>query len=379
MSRELTIRNARIVTWDEEFLGTLHFVDGLISSFARGGTATAAEDWDGDYLLPGLVELHTDNLEKHLAPRPGVHWPAMPAVLAHDAQIVAAGITTVLDAIALGDLRDGSTRTEQLRPMLGALEHCEKNGLLRAEHLLHLRCELSYARLIELFQDLVGEPRLHLVSLMDHTPGQRQFVNLDKHREYYQGKHGLSHAEMDAFVIEQQENHLQHSAANRSAIVEMSRARRIPLASHDDATPEHVAEAVAEGVVISEFPTTLLAARSARRHNLGVVMGAPNVVRNGSHSGNVSALELAQERLLDGLSSDYVPASLLHAAFLLTERACWRLPQAVAAVSANPARLAGLDDRGEIAEGKRADLLRVHADSQVVSVTACWREGRRVL
>lgn len=379
MSRELTIRNARIVTRDEEFLGTLHFVDGLISSFARGTTATVAEDWGGDYLLPGLIELHTDNLEKHLAPRPGVNWPAMPAVLAHDAQIVAAGITTVLDAIALGDVRDGSTRTEQLRPMLGALEHCAKHGLLRAEHLLHLRCELSYAGLIELFEGLVEEPRLQLVSLMDHTPGQRQFVNLAKHREYYQGKHGLSNAEMDALVIDQQENHLRHSAVNRCAIVEMSRTLEIPLASHDDATPEHVAEAVAEGVVISEFPTTLLAARTARQHNLGVVMGAPNVVRNGSHSGNVSALELAHERLLDGLSSDYVPASLLHAAFLLTERAGWRLPEAIAVVSANPARLAGLDDRGEIAQGRRADLIRVHADSHVVSVTASWREGRRVL
>lgn len=381
MSRELTltIRNARIVTRDEEFLGTLHVVDGRIAAFARGGTATAAADWGGDYLLPGLVEMHTDNLEKHLAPRPGVGWPAMPAVLAHDAQIVAAGITTVLDAIALGDVRDGGTRTEQLRPMLAALDHCARQGLLRAEHRLHLRCELSYPGLIELFQGFVEEPKLQLVSLMDHTPGQRQFVNLDKHREYYQGKHGLNNAEMDAFVIDLRENHLRHSAVNRRAMVEMSRARGIPLASHDDATPEHVAEAVAEGVVISEFPTTLLAARAARQHNLGVVMGAPNVVRNGSHSGNVSALELARERLLDGLSSDYVPASLLHAAFLLTERASWSLPDAVATVSSNPARLAGLDDRGEIAVGKRADLIRVRADSHVVSVTESWRDGRRIL
>jgi len=379
MNRELTIRNARIVTREEEFLGTLHVVDGRISDVARGTTATAAEDWSGDYLLPGLVELHTDNLEKHFAPRPGVYWPAMPAVLAHDAQIVAAGITTVLDAIALGDVRDGSTRTEQLRPMLGALEHCGNRGLLRAEHLLHLRCELSYHGLIELFEGLADEPRLQLVSLMDHTPGQRQFVNLGKHREYYQGKHGLNNAEMDALAISQQENHLRYSASNRRAIVELSRNRGVPLASHDDATDEHVAEAVEEGVVISEFPTTLLAARSARQHNLGVVMGAPNVVRKGSHSGNVSALELAHERLLDGLSSDYVPASLLHSAFLLTELAGWGLPEAVAAVSFNPARLAGLDDRGEIAQGKRADLIRVQADSHVASVTASWREGKRVL
>ncbi|MCF8149730.1 MAG: alpha-D-ribose 1-methylphosphonate 5-triphosphate diphosphatase [Burkholderiaceae bacterium] len=379
MSTELTIRNARIVTRDEEFLGTLHLANGRIADLARGTTATTAEDWNGDYLLPGLVELHTDNLEKHLTPRPGVTWPALPAVLAHDAQIVAAGITTVLDAISIGDVGTGTARTDKLRPMLEALEHCGERGLLRARHLLHLRCELSYARLIELFEGLVGQATLQLVSLMDHTPGQRQFIDLAKHREYYQGKHGLSNHEMDAFVVEQQKNHLSHSAANRSVVVEVCRTRGIPLASHDDATPEHVAEAVAEGVVISEFPTTLLAARTARQSNLGVVMGAPNVVRNGSHSGNVSALELAQERLLDGLSSDYVPASLLHAAFLLTERAGWGLPDAVAVVSANPARLAGLNDRGEIAPGMRADLIRVHADSHVVSVTASWLEGNRIL
>lgn len=375
----MIVTNARLVTRTEEFLGSVHVAGKRLAALDRGGSAAAAaEDWDGDYLLPGLVELHTDNLEKHLTPRPGVRWPALPAVMAHDAQLVAAGITTVLDAVALGDLKEGSARIEQLRPTLDAIAAGRARGLLRAEHLLHLRCELSYAALGELFEAILDEHAPRLVSVMDHTPGQRQFVDYAKYRQYYQGKHGLSDAEMEAFTARQIENQRRYSAANRRAIVALCRARAIPLASHDDATPEHVAEAVQEGVTISEFPTTTPAARAAHQNGLGVLMGAPNLVRGGSHSGNVSALELARAGLLDGLSSDYVPASLLHAAFLLRDRAGWTLPDAVATVSANPAAMARLDDRGALAPGKRADFIRVREHNGIPVVLAAWREGARV-
>jgi alpha-D-ribose 1-methylphosphonate 5-triphosphate diphosphatase len=374
------VTNARVVTCDAEFLGSLHCADGVITAMHSGiSSAAAAQNWEGDYLLPGLVELHTDNLEKHMAPRPGVRWPALPAVLAHDAQIAAAGITTVLDAVALGEIKDGGVRVERLRPTLGALDDARRRGLFRADHLLHLRCELSFPGLDDLFAELAAIEGLRLVSLMDHTPGQRQFVKMEKYREYYQGKYGMSDAEIDEFTTRQVQNQQRYSAANRRAIVSVCREREIPLASHDDATPAHVAEAVGEGVVISEFPTTVLAAQHAHEQGLGVLMGAPNLVRGGSHSGNVSALELAQAGLLDGFSSDYVPASLLHTAFLLRDRAGWTLPTAVATVSANPARMVGLDDRGEIAPGKRADFLRVRENDGVPVVIGAWRSGNRIL
>lgn len=375
------ITNARLVTCDEEIRGSLHTTaDGMISAMHRGvSSASSAENWDGDYLLPGLVELHTDNLEKHISPRPGVRWPALPAVLAHDTQIAAAGITTVLDAVALGEIKDGGVRVERLMPALEAIDDARRRGLFRAEHLLHLRCELSFPGLDELFAGLADKEYLRLVSLMDHTPGQRQFVKMEKYREYYQGKYGMSDVEIDEFTARQIENQQRYSAANRRAVVALCREKNVPLASHDDATPEHVAEAVQEGVVISEFPTTMLAAQRARENGLGVLMGAPNLVRGGSHSGNVSALELAQAGLLNGFSSDYVPVSLLHAAFLLRERAGWTLPTAVATVSANPARMVGLDDRGEIAPGKRADFLRVRESEGVPVVIGAWRSGNRIL
>ena len=380
MSTELTVRNARIVMRDKEFRGSVHVVAGRIVAIDEGISCTrASEDWEGDWLLPGLVELHTDNLEKHLTPRPGAHWPALPAVLAHDAQLAAAGITTVFDALALGDVRPGGSRSEQLHIMLRAIAEARTHRLLRAEHLLHLRCELSTNGLIELLEPLAGDPALKLVSVMDHTPGQRQFISLGKYREYYQGKYGLSDAEMEIFTERQIENQKRHSAANRRAVVAHCRERGIALASHDDATPEHIEEAVADGVTISEFPTTLAAARAAHAARLGVLMGAPNMVRGKSHSGNVSAMDLARERLLDGLSSDYVPASLLHAAYLAVDHAGWSLHEAIACVSAKPARMAGLADRGEIALDLRADLIRVRANGHVPVVLAAWREGRRIV
>jgi alpha-D-ribose 1-methylphosphonate 5-triphosphate diphosphatase len=380
MSAERVLRNARIVLPDEAIRGSVRIVAGRIADIDSGNSAVAAaEDWEGDWLLPGLVELHTDNLEKHITPRPGVHWPGLPAVLAHDAQVVAAGITTVFDAIALGEVKPGGDRTGQLDGMLDAINTARSRGLLRAEHQLHLRCELSSKGIPEMFERLAQDPRVRLVSLMDHTPGQRQFSELSKYREYYQGKYGLSDAEMDDFTARQIESQKKFSAANRRAIVASCRARALSLASHDDSTPEHVAEAAGEGVSIAEFPTTLQAARAAHQLGLGILMGAPNVVRGGSHSGNISAHELACAGFLDCLSSDYVPSSLLHAAFILSRDAGWSIPRAVASVSAVPAQMGALADRGAIRIGLRADIIRTRDSHGIPVVLQVLRAGQRVL
>ena len=168
------IRNARIVTADEQFLGTLEIKGEQIVEVASGSCALAsAEDWHGDYLLPGMVELHTDNLEKHLMPRPKVVWPIVPAIIAHDAQIASAGITTVLDAISIGDIDADGVRTQTLTSCVQGLHDAEAAGVLRADHYLHMRLELAEENLLDLFDPFLHDDRLKLVSLMDHTPGQR--------------------------------------------------------------------------------------------------------------------------------------------------------------------------------------------------------------
>ncbi|WP_300303938.1 alpha-D-ribose 1-methylphosphonate 5-triphosphate diphosphatase [Ferrovibrio sp.] len=382
MSPDLVITNARIVGREAEIpTGSLLVRDGVIADIDSGRLpVSSAIDFGGDYLLPGLVELHTDNLEKHFAPRPGVRWPGKLAVISHDAQIAAAGITTVLDAIAVGDVRDGSVRMEILRDMIAAIEASQKDGMLRAEHLLHLRCEVSFRDLMGLIEPMSNLSWLKLVSVMDHTPGQRQFVKPEKYREYYQGKFGMTDEQMDAFMATQIAAAEAHGARNRRALVDLCRAKGLPLASHDDATAEHVAEAANDGMVVAEFPTTFEAAEMSRQHGMHVMMGGPNLVRGGSHSGNISARSLAEKGHLDIVSSDYVPSSMIQSVFLLPKEVPGiDLPRAVAMAATNPAESIGLTDRGVIESGKRADLLRVSLVDDTPVVRAVWRAGQRVM
>ncbi len=380
MSAEMILTRARLVTESAVFLGSVLVRDGLIADVCRGRTeAAAAIDCEGDYVVPGLVELHTDNLEKHVTPRPKVRWNAAGAVMAHDAQMAAAGITTVFDAISCGDVIDGSERLANLHAMVEGVGKTQQSGYLRCEHRLHLRCEVSSANIVALFHAFADHPLVGIVSLMDHTPGQRQFVHEDKYTEYYMGKYHFTAAEMVEFTRRQKENSARYSARHRNEIAAACRARGLTLASHDDATAAHVDEALILGVHFSEFPTTAAAARAAHGAGIRVLMGAPNVVRGGSHSGNVAAGDLAKAGILDVLSSDYVPFSLMHAAFLLgRDGGGLDLPAAIAAVSAVPAAVAGLSDRGAIAIGRRADLVRVHDTGEVPVIRTVWRGGERI-
>ena len=379
MKRETALTNARVVLPDREIDGTVVLSGGEIARVEEGRSSLpTAQDMEGGYLIPGLVELHTDNLEGHLAPRPSVHWPTLPALMAHDAQVAAAGITTVFDAVRIGDRGSDTYRVDRLRETVEQIAGAQDRGQLRAAHLLHLRCEVSVENVTEHFAQFCENPLLRLVSLMDHTPGQRQFIDLRAFKTYYQGRYRLGDAEIEEVIRTQTEDHRRHAADNRVRLTQACRALALRIASHDDATVEHVEEAAGLGLTISEFPTTLDAARAARRHGMTTVAGAPNVVRGVSHSGNVAARDLAADGLIDALSSDYVPVSLLHGVFVLHRRIGLALSDAVAIVSRNPARMVGLEDRGEIVPGQRADLVHVTVRDDVPTVLCVWREGRRI-
>ena len=371
--------NSRIVTPDDVFSGSLAVEDGLIAAVEPGRQpARSALDLDGDYLVPGVVELHTDVLERHAIPRPGVHWPEVPAVLAYDSQLMGAGITTVFDSLAIGYLVDTGQRPRDPRPLVEAIRTARAAGLLRADHYLHMRCEVSTALVVQDFIPFADDPMVRLVSLMDHAPGQRQFVDVAKYREYNQGRYGLTDAQLDALVERRLEERARYAEEHRAAITALCRKHGLPVASHDDATIAHVDEAMQAGAAIAEFPTTLEAAQAAHEYGLAVLAGAPNLVRGQSHSGNVPAALLAERGWLDVLSSDYVPASVLHGAFLLHLRHGMSLPRAIATVSATPARRVGLEDRGVLAVGRRADLVRVRVAGDVVVVRGVWVGGERV-
>ncbi|HEY8566720.1 MAG TPA: alpha-D-ribose 1-methylphosphonate 5-triphosphate diphosphatase [Beijerinckiaceae bacterium] len=373
------IENATLVLPDRVERGWLAVAAGRIVEIGQGRAPERGLDLKGDHLLPGLVELHTDHLESHYAPRPKVRWHPLGAVLAYDAQIAASGITTVFDSLRAGVDIDGGGLGAELMDLAGAIDEARCQELFRADHCTHLRCEIPSPDVVETVQAFVARFPVGLISLMDHTPGQRQFRDLAKYFVYYGGKTGKDRDEIDRAVAEKQRLNGERSAMNRPALVALARDRAIPLASHDDTTLDEVEQSAAEGAVLAEFPTTVEAAAASRGKGLTVMMGAPNLIRGGSHSGNVAAETLAREGMLDILSSDYVPASLLMAAFDLPRRVPGiDLSQAVATVTLNPAKATGLDDRGALRPGLRADLVRVQVAGEVPVVRQVWRQGRPV-
>jgi alpha-D-ribose 1-methylphosphonate 5-triphosphate diphosphatase len=382
------LTGARLVLADDVIHGSVRLQRGRIAAIDTVSTRSPCViDLQGDYLVPGLVELHTDSHERHVMPRPGVHQPVWSAVLAHDAEVAAAGITTVFDAIGIGDPYRRGFRGQDQSAMLAVLDRLDEAGVLRADHRLHLRCELPADNALELFDAYASHHRLGLMSLMDHTPGQRQWSDLARARVYFTAKKGWSEAQFDQELALRQDPHnarAQRAVANRRAFVEQAHRLGVALASHDDTTTAHVEEAHGLGVSICEFPTTLEAARHAHALGLLTLGGAPNLLRGHSHAGNVAVSTLAEAGVLGALSSDYVPASLLAATWVL---ACegpglpadpQRLPQALAQASRAPARAVGLTDRGEIAVGLRADLVRVREIAGQPVVLGVWRGGRQV-
>ncbi len=372
----LTLTNAAIVLPDQVVHGSLSVQDGIIAD-VQPGPATG-HDLDGDYLIPGVIDLHTDNLERQVEPRRNARWPSRAALLAHDSHCAAAGITTVFDAMCVGHAGMGDDRPRTCMDGVADLDALAPTGLLKADHFLHLRCELPAPGMLAQLDTLAHHPLLRLVSLMDHTPGARQFSDLTRYRALLR-QDGMPADAVDTRIDALLAQQAEWSAPNRAALLARGWGGPVVLASHDDATAANVDAAVAGGITISEFPVNLETAARARACSLKVVAGAPNLVRGGSHGGNVAAAALLQAGLLDALASDYVPASLVHAAFIGAGMDGLGLPGAVALVTSAPARLAGLADRGVLVPGLRADLVRVRVHQGMPVVREVWRAGERVI
>src|SRR5215475_1321817 len=378
---DTVIGNARVVVADRVIAhGWVAFADGRIAGIGEGAAPAGSLDMQGDLLMPGLVELHTDNLEAHYVPRPKVFWNPIAAVISYDGQLATCGITTVLDSLRVWR-EDGAEDVDGRAGILAAaITAARDSNVLRAQHFLHLRCEVPMPDVVEEAKELIDRPDVRLMSLMDHTPGQRQFRDEAKLRDYYRGKAGgMTDAELDVLFKRRFDYQRAYAATNIREIVALAHQYEIPLASHDDTTDENVSDAVRDRVAVAEFPTTMEAARGLHQAGIDILMGAPNVVRGGSHSGNIAAIDLALEGLLDILSSDYVPSSLLMGTLQLPKQVpAIDLAAAVRTVTKTPAEAVGLNDRGEIAVGKRADLIRVHVAGEIPVVRSVWREGSRV-
>ncbi|PKP65442.1 MAG: phosphonate metabolism protein PhnM [Alphaproteobacteria bacterium HGW-Alphaproteobacteria-8] len=377
---ETILANATLVLPDEVLRGSVRLSDGRITGIDSGtAVAPGAMDCEGDLLMPGLIELHTDNLERHIQPRPKVNWPHAAAIIAHDAELASVGITTVFDALRVGSVvsKKRGEHGEYARALADEVLDLRARGGLRISHFLHLRAEVCSETLIAELDKFGPEDRVGIVSLMDHTPGERQFRDVTKLRDYMQGKHGVSDEDFAGHVAEQRALRARLGELHEAAAVDAARRFGAKLASHDDTTAAHVARSAVHGAVLAEFPTTPEAARACHDHGIKVMMGAPNLIRGGSHSGNVAAADLAGADLLDIVSSDYVPSALLSAALMLGD--LWGdLARGVATVTTAPAEASGLGDRGRLLIGARADLIRVARVSGAGALRGTWVQGKRV-
>jgi alpha-D-ribose 1-methylphosphonate 5-triphosphate diphosphatase len=348
------LTNARIILAEAVIHGTI-VLDGdrIVSVDEGNSTAASAQDMGGDTLMPGVVDLHTDNLERQVQPRSTARWPSRSAMIAHDAQCAAAGVTTVLDALCLGDL---GFEKDRIRTFLDGVidgDALAGTGLLKSDHYLHLRCELPAADMLGLLDPVADHSRVRMISLMDHSPGIGQYHDLAHYRRV-RIKEGLTEAVIERRIVELVEQRSRLRNPNRKALLDRVPAS-VVLASHDDRTQEEIDENHRDGIRISEFPVTMLAAQAAKAHGMQVIAGAPNIVRGGSHSGNVAASDMSAGAT--GIT----------------------LPAAIALVTDRPAQMANLPDRGRLAPGLRADVVRLKLHENMPIVRQVWRAGERVI
>lgn len=376
---DLCLANAQLVLADQVVTGCITIEQGVITDMTEGDAVpSGALDCAGDLVLPGLVELHTDNVERHIEPRPEVDWPHLPALLAHDAELASTGITTVFDALRAGSIHSGKGRyLDYARKLADELLSARAAGYFKISHFLHLRAEICSETLLKELAAFAPEDRVGIISLMDHTPGQRQFRDLTALKAYVSKKRGMNDAEFVEHVENLKGLQKQFGAEHEAGAVKEANRLGAVLASHDDTTQDHVKTSARNGVGFAEFPTTIEAAQACRDHGIAVMMGAPNLIRGGSHSGNVAAEDLARADLLDIVSSDYVPSALLLSAFKLAD--IWDdVPRAIATVTHNPAKAVRLEDRGALRVGLRGDVLRVRRTQHLPLLRGVWSQGRKI-
>jgi alpha-D-ribose 1-methylphosphonate 5-triphosphate diphosphatase len=378
MIPETILTNAALVLPTEVVAGTIVIRGDRIAEVQPGRShAPGATDLDGDHLMPGVVDVHTDNLERQVEPRASARWPSRSAMLAHDAQCAAAGVTTVLDALCLGDLGFDKERVKTFRDAVVDLDALVHTGLLKSDHYLHLRCELPAVDMMDLVDPVADHPLVRMVSLMDHSPGVGQYANMDRYWALRR-RGGLKDEEIQARIDHLLAQRARTRDPNRRALLARVKHLQVALASHDDRTVEEIEENHRDGIMISEFPVAMEAADAARARGMEIIAGAPNIVRGGSHSGNIAASDLVRAGKVDAFASDYVPAALVEAAFICADTAGVTLPEAVGYITDKPARMSNLPDRGRLEPALRADLVRVRVHEGQAIVRQVWRGGERV-
>jgi alpha-D-ribose 1-methylphosphonate 5-triphosphate diphosphatase len=357
--------------------GAVRLENGLISAISEtpvvGGLSAA-----GHTLFPGFIDMHGDMIEQELEPRARVDFPMTVALPALDARLAASGVTTAYAAVSFsrgsvqGERRSFEHTSHVIRELHAARQHA------RVDHRIHVRFDITFDNAVGVLRDLLDAGQVDLVSLMDHTPGQGQYRNIEIHIKNKAANLGVSETKARQLVttaIAERSIPQEILLGNMKTVAQMCREHGVALASHDDDTVEKANLMADLGSIIAEFPVTLQAAQVAIERGIMTAMGAPNAMRGTSYSGNLSAQDAHASGLLSILAADYHPGAILPAVQVLANQDRNGLPGAARLASANPAKALGLTDRGEIAVGKKADLVFVDSHDRV-AVT--MRDGETI-
>lgn len=367
--------HARVVLEDQVLDDAALLIEDerIVAVNPDGANGSRVVDLAGQTLMPGIVDLHCDALEKEVEPRPNVHFPLDFACSQADKRNAAAGVTTVFHALSFANHELGVRNNVFAAEIARAVRAWQPHALV--DNRVHCRYEVTDPTAPVVLLELLADDTMHLLSVMDHSPGQGQFKDIRAYRAYLARTYQKSDAELDS-ILASKLDQAEGAMERIRSLIGAARGRAVSVASHDDDSPEKVDALGDLGVTISEFPINLESAQAAKARGMHTIFGAPNVLRGKSQSGAMRALDAVRAGVADCLCADYHPAALLHAVFRLPEAAGISLPQAARLVTRNPARAAGLDDRGVIAAGKRADLIAIADINGLPQATRVWREGR---
>ncbi len=344
--------------------------DGRIVSIEENRSYSGAIDGRGAFCLPGLVDSHCDALEREVSPRPTVSFDPEFALRSLEARFLGAGITTACHGVNFFGEGDRMRSPEMAARLVGVVAERRAAGA-RINHRVLFRVPVrttdSVDRAIECLPGGQPEGDVPLVSFEDHTPGQGQYRNIDMYKAAIPAEQQAEIGDLDAEIARRMaaaRAMLPIREANLARIRDLAAAGLARVLAHDCVDADEVEQAWGWGAAVAEFPVTTEAARAARDRQMPVVLGAPNVLLGGSHSGNASAEEVIALGYGTGLASDYAPSTLLAAAFDLARRGVVGFPAAVALITTGPAEAVGLRDHGRLAPGCVADLVLVEQDGR---------------
>ncbi|MFE5318875.1 phosphonate metabolism protein PhnM [Paenibacillus sp. NPDC056579] len=383
------ITNGIIITEETLLEGFDLLIQGdRIVQIARPGELAVEEgteiiDARGGYVSPGLIDIHSDYIEHMTAPRPTSLFDFRLSLRETEKELLSHGITTMFHSLSIFKSADYKYRPirepENVRKIADLIEQTHSSKHL-IRHRFHARFEIDNLDQVDNLKQYIAEEKVHLVSFMDHTPGQGQYRDLEVYKKTIRGYNNVTDENMDSIIA----NHQSKQKLTEDAIREiaaMAKERNIAIASHDDDSLEKLDLVQSFGTVISEFPITMEIARKAKEKGMYTVAGAPNVLLGGSHSGNLSATEAVKDGSIDILCSDYYPAALLHSVFQLASLCGKDLAEMFKLVTLNPAKAVNIDEElGSIREGKKADIIiieRLEGDDLPV-ITAVMVDGKLI-